>query len=56
LYRRCAGWVPTWHLERADLLARNVATLSPPHDFLDSHRAAWVADPEGNPVQIVTRR
>ena len=40
----------------ADLLARNVATLSPPHDFLDSHRAAWVADPEGNPVQIVTRR
>ena len=27
-----------------------------PHDFLDSLRAAWVADPDGNPVQIVTRR
>jgi catechol 2,3-dioxygenase-like lactoylglutathione lyase family enzyme len=40
----------------ADLEARDVATLSPPHDFLDSLRAAWVTDPEGNPVQIVTRR
>jgi hypothetical protein len=40
----------------ADLTTRGVATLSPPHDFLDSLRAAWVADPEGNPMQIVTRR
>jgi catechol 2,3-dioxygenase-like lactoylglutathione lyase family enzyme len=40
----------------ADLVAKDVETLSPPHDFLDSLRAAWVADPEGNPVQIVTHR
>lgn len=40
----------------ADLAAKNVTTLSPPHDFLESLRAAWVADPDGNPVQIVTRR
>ena len=39
-------------------LAANGATvLSPPHDFLEGAlRAAWVADPEGNPVQIVQQR
>lgn len=40
----------------ADLAARRVRTLSAPHDFLGSLRAAWVADPDGNPVQIVMRR
>jgi catechol 2,3-dioxygenase-like lactoylglutathione lyase family enzyme len=40
----------------ADLAASGVATLSPPHDVRDSLRAAWVADPDGNPVQMVTRR
>ena len=40
----------------ADLATKNVTTLSPPHDFLESLGAAWVADPDGNPVQIVTRR
>jgi hypothetical protein len=40
----------------ADLAARNVSTLSAPHDFAGSLRAAWVADPDGNPVQIVMRR
>jgi catechol 2,3-dioxygenase-like lactoylglutathione lyase family enzyme len=39
----------------ADLAARKVHTLSAPHDFAGSLRAAWVADPDGNPVQIVTR-
>jgi catechol 2,3-dioxygenase-like lactoylglutathione lyase family enzyme len=38
------------------LTARNVRTLSAPHDFLGPLRAAWVADPDGNPVQIVMRR
>lgn len=40
----------------ADLAARNVRTLSAPHDFGGSLRAAWVADPDGNPVQLVVRR
>jgi len=40
----------------AGLMARQVRTVSAPHDFLGSLRAAWVADPDGNPVQIVTRR
>ena len=39
-----------------DLAARKVRTLSAPHDFPGSLRAAWVADPDGNPVQIVMRR
>lgn len=30
--------------------------LSPAHDFLDGQlRAAWVADPDGNPIQLVQR-
>jgi len=40
----------------ADLSGKGVRVLSPPHDFLSSLRAAWIADPEGNPVQIVMRR
>ena len=40
----------------ASLTARGVRTLSAPHDFIGTLRAAWVADPDGNPVQIVTRR
>ena len=40
----------------ADLAARDVRTLSAPHDFLDSLRAAWVAYRDGSPVQIVMRR
>jgi lactoylglutathione lyase len=40
----------------ASLRAKSVTVLSPPHDFLASLRATWIADPEGNPVQIVMRR
>lgn len=36
-----------------DLMARGVASLSAPHDFLGRLRAAWVADPDGNPIEIV---
>ena len=39
----------------ASLAARDARTLSAPHDFLGTLRAAWVADPDGNPVQIVMR-
>jgi len=30
--------------------------LSLPHDFGDSLRSGWIADPYGNPVQLVMRR
>jgi catechol 2,3-dioxygenase-like lactoylglutathione lyase family enzyme len=36
------------------LLAKGAPLLSPPHDFLGGRlRAAWIADPDGNPVQLV---
>lgn len=39
------------------LVAGGAPLLSPAHDFLDGElRAAWVADPDGNPIQIVQRR
>ena len=41
----------------AILIARGAQPLSRPHDFLDGRlRAAWVADPDGNPVEIVARQ
>lgn len=39
------------------LTEKGAVSLSAPHDFLQSSlRAAWVADPEGNPIQIVAQR
>ena len=40
----------------AHLVAQGVPSLSPPHDFLNGRlRAAWLADPDGNPVEIVAQ-
>jgi predicted enzyme related to lactoylglutathione lyase len=39
------------------IVATGAPVLSPAHDFLDGRlRAAWVADPDGNPIQIVQRK
>lgn len=38
------------------LTAKGAPSLSPPHDFLGFLRVAWVADPDGNPIQLVQRR
>ena len=39
------------------LTAHGARLLSPAHDFLDGAlRAAWVADPDGNPIQLVQRK
>ena len=35
--------------------ARGAVTLSPAHTFAGILRGAWVADPDGNPVQLVAR-
>jgi catechol 2,3-dioxygenase-like lactoylglutathione lyase family enzyme len=40
----------------AMLLEKGVPSISAPHDFLSTLRAAWVMDPDGNPVEIVSRR
>lgn len=40
-----------------NLLTRGARPVSPPHDFLNGRlRAAWVADPDDNPIQIVAER
>ena len=39
------------------LVTKGTPVLTPPHDFLEGAlRAAWIADPDGNPIQIVQRR
>jgi catechol 2,3-dioxygenase-like lactoylglutathione lyase family enzyme len=39
------------------LVAKGAPLLSPAHDFLEGKlRAAWIADPDGNPIQLVQRR
>jgi len=49
-------WIDDVDTAVADLSARGVPVLSKPHDFVETLRAAWVADPDGNLVQLVTRR
>lgn len=39
------------------LTAKGASLLSPAHDFLDGRlRSAWIADPDGNPIQLVQRK
>lgn len=50
-------WTDDADIAASALAAGGAKQLSPPHDFLDGRlRSAWVADPDGNPVQIVQRR
>jgi glyoxylase I family protein len=38
------------------LLENGATMLSEPHDFLDNKlRSGWVGDPDGNPIQIVSK-
>ena len=49
-------WASSVDAAYARLTAAGAPALSPPHDFLDGRlRAAWVADPDGNPLQLVER-
>jgi hypothetical protein len=36
--------------------SRGCAPALEPHDWLQSLRVAWVADPGGNPIELVQRR
>jgi uncharacterized glyoxalase superfamily protein PhnB len=48
-------WTDDVDGEYKRLTTAGAPSLSPPHDFLTNLRAAWVADPDGNPIQIVQR-
>ncbi len=39
----------------SSLIEKGVKPLSAPHDFAGIVRVAWVTDPDGNPVQIVSK-
>lgn len=49
-------WCADTDVAYAKLTAAGAPVLSPPHDWLDDLRLAWVADPDGNPIQLVSRR
>lgn len=49
-------WTDDVDAAYAMLVEKGVPSVSPPHNFLASLRAAWVMDPDGNPVEIVSRR
>jgi hypothetical protein len=49
-------WTDDVDATYAALVERGVPSLSAPHAFLDGRlRAAWLADPDGNPVQLVAQ-
>ena len=49
-------WTADTDAAFARLVAAGARSLSPPHDWLDTLRVAWVGDPDGNPVELVQRR
>jgi catechol 2,3-dioxygenase-like lactoylglutathione lyase family enzyme len=49
-------WTDDTDREYARLTAAGAPSRSPPHNFLAHLRAAWVADPDGTPIQLVQRR
>lgn len=53
-----ALWTDDVDAAYAALMAQGIHSLSAPHNFLETPplRAAWVEDPEGNPIQIVCVR
>jgi catechol 2,3-dioxygenase-like lactoylglutathione lyase family enzyme len=49
-------WVADVDAAHAWMSIKGAPSLSPPHNFAGVLRAAWVGDPDGNPVQMVARR
>jgi predicted enzyme related to lactoylglutathione lyase len=50
-----ALWTEDVDAAAAALVARSARLVSPPHDFIGTVRAAWLADPEGNHIQLVMK-
>jgi len=49
-------WVADTDAAYLDLLAHGATPMSDPHDWLEDLRVAWVADPDGHPVELVQKR
>jgi catechol 2,3-dioxygenase-like lactoylglutathione lyase family enzyme len=48
-------WVADTDATYADLVSHGATSMSAPHDWLESLRVAWVADPDGHPVELVQK-
>lgn len=46
-------WTDDTDAAYAELLGRGATSMSAPHDWLGRLRVAWVADPDGHPVELV---
>ena len=49
-------WTDDADRDYARLTAEGAPSLSAPHDFLSDLRLAWVADADGNPIQLAEKR
>jgi catechol 2,3-dioxygenase-like lactoylglutathione lyase family enzyme len=49
-------WTDDTDAAFARLVAAGARMLSEPHDWLGDLRLAWVADPDGNPIELAQRR
>ena len=50
-------WTDDVDMAVQSFFRKGAAILAPAHDFLEGRlRAAWVADPDGNPIQLVQRK
>jgi uncharacterized glyoxalase superfamily protein PhnB len=49
-------WTDDTDRDYARLTSEGAPSLSAPHDFLSDLRLAWVADPDGNPIQLAQHR
>ena len=49
-------WTDDTDGDYARLTADGALSLSEPHDWLSDLRLAWVADPDGNPIQLAQHR
>ncbi len=49
-------WTDDIDADYARFVAEGAPSLRPPHDFRSELRTAWVADPDGNPINLAQRR
>jgi catechol 2,3-dioxygenase-like lactoylglutathione lyase family enzyme len=49
-------WTDDTDRDYSRLIAEGAPSLSAPHDWLSDLRLAWVADPDGNPIQLAQHR
>jgi predicted enzyme related to lactoylglutathione lyase len=49
-------WTDDTDRDYARLTADGAESIRPPENFRDNLRTAWIADPDGNPINLAQRR